>query len=109
MSVVAVRVKNSNFEDREYDMAHNEKFYAILNFLQKANKTDVKITPKVAADNWNNFLLKPKPNSKLDVRPGITALDSFEAFARVVNRHRPYEPSDFIPESFTPNIKDRQR
>lgn len=109
VSVVAMRVRNSNFEDREYDMAHNEKFYATLNFLQKANKTDTKIISKVAVDNWNKFLLKPKPNSKLDVRPRITALDSFEAFARVVNRHRPYEPSDFIPESFTPNIKDRQR
>lgn len=104
ISVVAVRVKNSNFEHREYDMAHNEKFYATLNFLQKANKTDTKIISKVASNNWNKFLSKPNPNSKLDVRPGITALQSFEAFMTVVNRHRPYEPSDFVPESFIPDL-----
>ena len=33
----------------------------------------------------------------------IAALDSFEAFMRVVNRHRPYEPSDFVKESFIPD------
>ena len=104
ISVVAVRVKNSNFEHREYDMAHNEKFYATLNFLQKANKTDTKIISKVASNNWNKFLSKPNPNSKLDVRPGITALQSFEAFMTVVDRHRPYEPSDFVPESFIPDL-----
>ena len=104
ISVVAVRVKNSNFEHREYDMAHNEKFYATLNFLQKANKTDTKIISKVASNNWNKFLSKPNPNSKLDVRPGITALQSFEAIMTVVNRHRPYEPSDFVPESFIPDL-----
>ena len=104
ISVVAVRVKNSNFEHREYDMAHNEKFYATLNFLQKANKTDTKIISKVASNNWNKFLSKPNPNSKLDVRPGITALQSFEAFMMVVDRHRPYEPSDFVPESFIPDL-----
>lgn len=34
----------------------------------------------------------------------INAYESFEAFMRVVNRHRPYEPSDFVPESFTPDL-----
>ena len=34
----------------------------------------------------------------------INAYESFEAFMRVVNRHRPYEPSDFKKESFTPDL-----
>lgn len=33
----------------------------------------------------------------------ITALDSFDAILKVVNRHRPYEPSDFEKEYFIPD------
>jgi hypothetical protein len=33
-------------------------------------------------------------------------LDSFDAIMEVVNRHRPYEPSDFIPESFIPDLDE---
>ena len=33
----------------------------------------------------------------------INAYESFEAFMRVVNRHRPYEPSDFVKEYFIPD------
>lgn len=35
---------------------------------------------------------------------GINALRSFEAFMTVVNRHRPYEPSDFVKEYYIPDI-----
>ena len=34
----------------------------------------------------------------------INAYESFEAFMRVVNRHRPYESSDFKKESFIPDL-----
>ena len=34
----------------------------------------------------------------------ITALDYFDAIMTVVNEHRPYEPSDFIPESYIPDL-----
>lgn len=35
---------------------------------------------------------------------GINALTSFNAIMSVVNRHRPYEPSDFVKEYYIPNI-----
>lgn len=33
-----------------------------------------------------------------------TRLDSFDAIMEVVNRRRPYEPSDFVTESFIPDL-----
>lgn len=42
-------------------------------------------------------------NEKQTEKKGITALDSFEAIMEVVNRHRPYEPSDFVKEYFIPD------
>lgn len=35
---------------------------------------------------------------------GVDALRSFNAIMTVVDRHRPYEPSDFIKEYYIPNI-----
>ena len=99
VSVIAVRIKNSNFEDREYGRPYNKNFYATLNFLQKASKENLNIAPKMAADNWNKFLLKPNPNSKLDVRPRMPALLSFDAIMKVLDVRRPYELDDFVPES----------
>lgn len=34
----------------------------------------------------------------------INALQSFDAIMTVVNRHRPYEPSDFVKEYYIPDI-----
>ena len=28
----------------------------------------------------------------------------FDAILEVVNKHRPYEPDDFVPESFIPDL-----
>lgn len=43
-------------------------------------------------------------NEKQTEKREITALDSFEAFMRVVNKHRPYEPSDFVKEYYVADI-----
>lgn len=37
-------------------------------------------------------------------KDGINALKSFDAIMTVVNRHRPYEPSDFIKEYYIADI-----
>jgi len=34
----------------------------------------------------------------------INALQVFDAFMTVVNRHRPYEPSDFVKEYYIADI-----
>ena len=34
----------------------------------------------------------------------INALQSFDAIMTVVNRHRPYEPSDFVKEYYLPDF-----
>lgn len=41
---------------------------------------------------------------KTNIKEGINALKSFEAFMTVVNRHRPYEPDDFVTETFIPDL-----
>lgn len=41
---------------------------------------------------------------KIDTESGINALKSFDAIMTVVNRRRPYEPDDFVPESFIPDL-----
>ena len=43
-------------------------------------------------------------NEKQTEKRGITALDSFDAIMTVVNKHRPYEPSDFVKEYYVPDI-----
>lgn len=37
-------------------------------------------------------------------RSGINALRSFDAIMTVVNKRRPYEPSDFVKEYYIPDI-----
>ena len=34
----------------------------------------------------------------------INVLVSFDAIMKVVDRHRPYEPNDFVEEYYIPNI-----
>lgn len=41
---------------------------------------------------------------KTNIEKGINALKSFDAIMTVLNRHRPYEPDDFVPESFIPDL-----
>lgn len=41
---------------------------------------------------------------KTSIEKGINALKSFDAIMTVLNRHRPYEPDDFVPESFIPDL-----
>ena len=43
--------------------------------------------------------IQKQPNAKNQHK-----LVSFDAIMEVVNRRRPYEPSDFIPESFIPDL-----
>lgn len=37
-------------------------------------------------------------------RKSINAFQSFKAIMAVVDRHRPYEPSDFVKEYYIPDI-----
>lgn len=37
-------------------------------------------------------------------KKGVDALRSFKAIMTVVDKHRPYEPSDFVKEYYIPNI-----
>ena len=48
-------------------------------------------------------MAKKSENENTNEKKGINALRSFEAFMTVVNRHRPYEPSDFVKEYFIPD------
>jgi len=41
---------------------------------------------------------------KTNIEEGINALKSFDAIMTVLNRRRPYEPDDFVPESFIPDL-----
>ncbi len=49
-------------------------------------------------------------DSKIDITKsdknnrGVDALMSFKAIMKVVDRHRPYEPSDFVKEYYVPQI-----
>jgi hypothetical protein len=49
-------------------------------------------------------------DSKIDItkldkpKRGVDALMSFKAIMRVVDKHRPYEPADFIKEYYVPQI-----
>jgi len=49
-------------------------------------------------------MAKEKKNNKPVKSSGIKALESFDAIMTVVNRRRPYEPSDFVLESFIPDL-----
>ncbi len=39
-----------------------------------------------------------------ETKHNISELASMEAFLNAVDHHRPYEPSDFVKETFIPNI-----
>lgn len=41
---------------------------------------------------------------KIGIESGINALKSFDAIMTVLNRRRPYELDDFVPESFIPDL-----
>ena len=49
-------------------------------------------------------------DSKIDLKKRgsekktVDALVSFEAIMKVVDKHRPFEPSDFVKEYYIPNI-----
>ena len=94
-----------------FSQKYNTDFYSALRLIGCAHVEPSEMSVETAKNLFNDYTETRKKTETKIAEPvkGITALDSFEAFARVLNRHRPYEPSDFIPESFTPNIKDRQR
>jgi hypothetical protein len=64
------------------------------------------MSEKDTIEKWKHFCDNPKPKMEDKKAPikGINALKSFDAIMTVVNRHRPYEPSDFVPESFIPDL-----
>lgn len=41
---------------------------------------------------------------RLEKKKGVDACMSFRAIMKIVDKHRPYEPSDFVKESFIPDI-----
>lgn len=49
------------------------------------------------ADSENYDITK---NTTQQGAGGVNALNSFKAIMKVVDRHRPYEPSDFIKEYY---------
>lgn len=56
----------------------------------------------IIRDNYN---IKDSKIKLPDVKKkGVDALMSFKAIMTVVDRHRPFEPSDFVPETFIPLI-----
>lgn len=78
--------------------------YEFEPYLGKCHKEgEMSLVTHILPEMNNHFVWKAEFFNEHFVRQ-ITALDSFEAFMTVVNRHRPYEPSDFIPESYTPDL-----
>ena len=55
-------------------------------------------------ENYNITDSKIKLPDVKKQNKGVDALQSFKAIMKVVDRHRPYEPSDFVPETFIPLI-----
>jgi len=78
--------------------------YVFEPYLGKCHKDgEMSLVTHILPEMNNHFVWKAEFFNKHFVRQ-ITALDSFEAFMTVVNRHRPYEPSDSIPETYIPDL-----
>jgi hypothetical protein len=54
-------------------------------------------------DKQKDVKMAEEKKTDLVEKKEINAYESFEAFMRVVNRHRSYEPSDFVKEYFIPD------
>lgn len=106
----AVRVRKSNFEDCVPDYTGNTNFNSAHTFLLNARNRayGIKRTNleyKDVIKKWNNFLQNPIQGSELNAfEREYTAFDFFERVMNVANRHRPYEPSDFVKESYIPDL-----
>ena len=74
--------------------------------IEKSKRHPSNMSAENAIEKWEHFCDHPKPQKEDEKKPikGINALKSFDAIMTVVNRHRPYEPSDFVPESFIPDL-----
>ena len=74
--------------------------------IEKSKRHPSNMSAENAIEKWNHFCDHPKPQPKEKKKPikGINALKSFDAIMTVVDRHRPYEASDFKKESFTPDL-----
>ena len=46
-----------------------------------------------------------KKKKKSVKKPKLNALISFDAILKVVNKPRPYEFDDFVPESYIPDLE----
>lgn len=79
---------------------------AVYELIENSKRYLSGMSEQSVIKKWEHFCDNPKPQKEDEKKPikGITALQSFEAFMTVVNRHRPYEPSDFVPESFIPDL-----
>ncbi len=74
--------------------------------IEKSKRHPSNMSAENAIEKWKHFCDHPKPQKEDEKKPikGINALKSFDAIMTVVNRRRPYEPSDFVPESFIPDL-----
>ena len=60
---------------------------------------------KKQSDTQKHFISFEEAQKLPDAeKPELNAFYSFEAFMEVANQHRPYEPSDFVKESFIPDL-----
>ena len=107
----AVRVRKSNFEDWVPDYTGNANFNSVHTFLFNVRNKGCGVIKKTnleykdVMEKWNNFLQKPIQGSELNAfEREYTAFDFFEAVMNVANRHRPYEPSDFVKETYIPDL-----
>ncbi len=84
----------------------HDKCDAVYELIEKSKRHPSNMSAENAIEKWEHFCDNPKPQKEDEKKPikGITALQSFDAIMTVVNRHRPYEPSDFVPESFIPDL-----
>ena len=91
-------------------MGH-DKCDAVYELIENSNCYPSNMSEKDVIEKWNHFCDKPKPHKEDEKKPikGINALKSFDAIMTVVNRRRPYEPSDFVPKSFIPDLREKQR
>ena len=79
---------------------------AVYELIEGSKRHPSNMSEKDVIEKWKHFCDNPKPQKEDEKKPikGINALKSFDAIMTVVNRHRPYEPSDFVPESFIPDL-----
>ncbi len=84
----------------------HDKCDAVYELIENSKRYSSGMSEQSVIKKWEHFCDNPKPQKEAEKKPikGITALQSFEAIMTVVNRHRPYEPSDFVPESFIPDL-----